>query len=389
MNLKAQFETVYSRSPTIAVQSPGRINLIGEHIDYLGGCVLPAAIDRYLTILAAPRGGNEVRVWSKFGGDRPVSIALEDLARRTDPAESWLNYVIGVMAGYRDKGVDIPGFDAAIFSDIPSGAGLSSSAALETATALAIEALTGERENVIDRALLCQEAEHDFAGVPCGIMDQLAVGAGEAGHATLVDCRHLSLRPVKIPRGVAIVVADTRVSHALGDGEYRKRREDCEQALEILGLSSWRDAALDQVEAKRDTLGDHLFRRARHAVTEICRVEAFASSLEQSDTEQVAKLMRAGHESLRDDFEVSCEELDFLVDAAYRFGLDRGLLGSRMTGGGFGGSTVSLVREESAEALKAHLETAFEERFGTKIEPFVTEAAAGARILESGFLSRS
>ena len=381
MNNHAQFEQIFGRPATTQIQSPGRINLIGEHIDYLDGFVLPAAIDRHLTLLIALSEKDEVRVWSESGSGNVSTISLNDLNRREAKSETWLNYPIGVLACYREDGVPLRGFDAAIFSTVPSGAGLSSSAALETAVALAIESLSGESRDVEARALLCQKAEHEFAGVPCGIMDQLAVGASRAGHATLIDCRDLSRRLVKIPDGTAIVVTDTRVKHALGDGEYRKRREDCEAAAKILGVDSWRDATMDQVESKREELGTRLFQRARHAVSEMGRVEDFAAALESSDAGKTATLMRQGHNSLRDDFEVSCDELDALVDAAYDFGQEQGLLGARMTGGGFGGSTVSLVREESAEALKAHLQSAFQQRFGRSIEPFVTHASEGAKIV--------
>ncbi len=382
MLLDEQFGSVFRRPATIRVQSPGRINLIGEHVDYVDGCVMPVAIDRRITMLVAPCDAPEVRVWSCKGHDEePQLIALDDLRPRTGPEEQWLNYLIGVLVGYRDAGVELKGFEAVLMSDLPTGAGLSSSAALATAMALTIEELSGQSKSVIDRALICQAAEHDFAGVPCGIMDQLAVGAGQAGHATLIDCRNLALRPIPIPAGIAIIVADSGVKHALGDGEYRKRREDCEAALTILGVESLRDATVDLVNEHEAALGDRLFRRARHVVTEMARVEEFAEALQSGDEERVGKLMREGHNSLRDDFEVSCVELDVLVDAAYEFGHGRGLLGSRMTGGGFGGSTVSLVRAEEADALLTYLEDAFEKRFGRTIEPFITVAANGARIL--------
>jgi galactokinase len=233
----------------------------------------------------------------------------------------------------------------------------------------------------VARALLCQKAEHDYAGVPCGIMDQLAVGATRGGHALMIDCRDLALTQVPMPEGIAMVVADTRVKHALGGGEYAKRRADCEAACKVLGVPSLREATLDQVEAGREDLGDRLFRRARHAVTEMVRVGTFAEALRKSDAAVIGRTMRDCHESLRDDYEVSCQELDALVDAAYEFGPERGLLGARMTGGGFGGSTINLVREEGASDLCEHLASAFQERFGAEIEPFVTSAAGGARIL--------
>ncbi len=377
-----RFRTVFGRAPDALVRAPGRINLIGEHVDYLDGLVMPAAIDRSIEAAAARIDAPEVRVWTTQAGEgeSPHVFSLDDLNARTG-SESWLNYLIGVLAVLRDAGVEPPGFEVALTADLPTGAGLSSSAALETATALVVEALTGIEQDRIDRALLCQKAEHEFAGVPCGIMDQLAVGASQAGHALMIDCRDLSLKPVPIPPGIALVVADSRVKHALGDSEYRNRREDCEKAAEILGIRALRDATLEQVTAAREQLGDRLFRRARHAVTEIERVRNFARALESGDLAAIGRIMRAGHDSIRDDFEVSCAELDALVEAAYEFGPEQGLIGSRMTGGGFGGSTVSLVREDATEAFVEHLGSAYRKRFGRPASIFITHAADGARIL--------
>lgn len=378
MTLALQFQSRFGSSPAVQVRAPGRINLIGEHIDYLEGWVLPAAIERHLRIAAAPRPGREVRLWSSRQQPEPVTVDLQTLEPRTAPGERWLNYVIGVLDGYGKAGAKLCGFDAVLDADLPTGAGLSSSAALETATALVVEALTGFQLDAVQRAQLCQRAEHEFAGVPCGIMDQLAVGASRAGQAMLVDCRDLSTVSVPLPPGTVLVVADTCVKHALGDGEYRQRRQDCEAALKLLGLSSYRDASLDLVHSGREVLGDRLFRRARHAVTEMRRVHEFAAALQAGETQRLAGLMRDGHESLRHDFEVSCPELDCLVEAAYEFGPARGLAGSRMTGAGFGGSTVSLVREEAAEDLQAHLAAAFSARYGRKPNVFRSAAAAGA-----------
>jgi galactokinase len=373
------FQQHFGHSPTVVAVSPGRINLIGEHIDYLGGCVMPVAIDRHLTVEAAKTtDGTFEFLPIRAGFGSPVVLKREDLVRRSLPEESWQNYLIGVIAGYRAAGVDVPGFRAVIHSDLPTGAGLSSSAALETAVALVIEALTGVEQDVVDRALLCQRAEHDYAGVPCGIMDQLAVGAGKAGHVLHLDCRDLSMQHFPLPSDLAILTADTRVKHALGDGEYRKRREDCDAACAILGTDSLRDFPLEEIERFRETLGDQLFRRVRHAISEMARVTEFSEALVQNDSATLGRTMRESHESLRDDYEVSCPELDHLVEAAYAFGPERGLAGSRMTGGGFGGSTVSLVRADAADALKAHLEGSYRAEFGRELNCFITSAVDGA-----------
>lgn len=373
------FTACFQSAPTVRVRAPGRINLIGEHIDYLGGCVMPIAIDRHLTVEAGISPDNTFRIFPVgLGVSEAVEFVIEDCKIGADPGHAWLRYVFGVISGYRAAGVQVPAFEAVVSTDLPTGAGLSSSAALETAVACVIEALTGVEQDVVDRALICQKAEHDFAGVPCGIMDQLAVGAGRKGHALLLDCSDLSFSHLPIPQGVSVITADTGVKHALGDGEYRKRRESCESALLILKSDSYRGLSLCDINAAEDALGDLLFRRARHAVTEMDRVEAFATALKRGEVAALGRLMRESHESLRDDFEVSCEELDVLVEAAYDFGPERGLIGSRMTGGGFGGSTVSLVATEAAESLKSHLEKFYREKFARELNCFVTSAVDGA-----------
>jgi galactokinase len=376
------FRQHFGHPPEIEAQAPGRINLIGEHIDYLDGWVLPAAIDRHISAVAASNGENIVRVRSAGAKPRRADFPVDQLERRSDPADGWLNYIVGVLAGYHSTGIELSGFDLLLHSTLPSGAGLSSSAALETVTALVIEGLTGDSQDPVDRALICQKAEHDFAGVPCGIMDQLAVGACRENNALLIDCRDLSLKHVPLPADLALVVFDTGVKHALGDGEYRRRREDCENALSLLGSNSFREVTLEQVAAHRAALGDRLFRRARHAVTEMVRVQDFSTALESQSMAALGPLMRASHDSLRDDFEVSCRELDFLVDSADEFGNDRGLVGSRMTGGGFGGSTVSLVKREACDEFIDHLKNQFAEEFRPDYElnAFTTHAAAAASI---------
>ena len=373
------FETLFGRRATIRVTSPGRINLIGEHIDYLGGKVMPVAIGKHLTLHAAPKAGSSVDVSrAGSGSGSPVTIHFDDLRPRTDPAETWMNYVIGVLAVYRSAGIELPGFCATIDSTLPTGAGLSSSAALETGIALVIEAFSGIEQDAVDRALLCQRAEHEFAGVPCGIMDQLAVGAGKAGHALLLDCSDLSIRHVPLPSELALVVADTGVKHALGDGEYRKRREDCDEILRRLGAASFHGISMENLAAGAEKLDEKLLRRARHVITEMARVDAFAAALERSDHEALGQLMRGSHESLRLDYEVSCPELDFLVETTYALPAEAGVVGSRMTGGGFGGSTVTLVRRDDADAFIERLGLSYQGRFGRPLNAFVTSAVAGA-----------
>ena len=222
-SLAARFATQFATVPAVWVRAPGRVNLIGEHVDYVGGLVLPVAIDRAIHAVAAPNGSDRLRLVSEAPGIAPVEVPLAALTPRTG-SEHWLNYILGVLAQYRERGWEVRGFDALFSGDLPLGAGLSSSAALETATALLLEGLSARTLDPLERARLCQLAEHRHAGVPCGLMDQLAVGAGRAGHALLIDCRELRVIPVPLPADWSLVVADTGVKHALADGEYRRRR---------------------------------------------------------------------------------------------------------------------------------------------------------------------
>ncbi|MEM7602700.1 MAG: galactokinase, partial [Verrucomicrobiota bacterium] len=351
-----------------------------EHIDYLGGKVMPIAIEKHLTLWAARTTERMVRILPEgIELGMPAEIDLNDLSPRSDPAEVWMNYVIGVLSVYQSTGIELPGFCVSIRSTLPTGAGLSSSAALETGIALVIEAFTGIEQDEVDRALLCQRAEHEFAGVPCGIMDQLAVGAGRDGHALLLDCSDHSIRHIFMPEELTVVTADTGVKHALGDGEYRKRREDCEAILERLGIGSFHELTMDALESSASLLDRNLFRRARHVVTEMQRVDLFAEALESSNVEALGKLMRASHNSLRVDYEVSFPELDFLVEAAYALPGEFGVVGSRMTGGGFGGSTVTLVQRDSANLIVENLQKSYQEKFGRPLNCFITSAVEGAK----------
>lgn len=379
-SLSARFAHHFATAPTVRVRAPGRVNLIGEHVDYVGGLVLPVAIDRAIYAAAAPNGSDRLRLISAAPGFTPVEVPLDALAPRTG-SDHWLNYILGVLVQYRERGWDVPGFDALFSGDLPLGAGLSSSAALETATALLLEGLGARTLDPIERARRCQQAEHRHAGVPCGLMDQLAVGAGRAGHALLIDCRELLVTPVPLPADWSIVVADTRVKHALADGEYRRRREDCEEAARRLGVASLRDASPELVAARAGELGDRIARRARHAVTEIARVPAFVAAAAAGDEAAAGVLLRASHLSLREDYAVSCPELDALAEAAWAAGSRFGVIGARMTGGGFGGATVNLVRRGREAEFARHLEVDFAGRFGHTPSVFVTRPAGAAEIL--------
>lgn len=356
--------------------APGRVNLIGEHIDYCDGFVLPFAIDRNVVIAGSPNGASSARIRSG-STVTPVDIPLSSPLEPDAP--SWSNYIRGVIRGFQDLGHDIPGFDAHIVSSVPGGAGLSSSAALECATATFLESLLGVSLDKRAKALLCQKAEHDFPGVPCGIMDQFASVFGEKDKLVLIDCRsaETTLIPFLDP-GVTILIANTNVHHELTDGGYATRRKQTEDALALLGKSSWRDVAEPDVLNAREKLGDLLFRRARHVVTEISRTSATATALSGGDIGTLGELMAASHDSLRDDFEVSCRELDLMVEIARGIGREGGVIGARMTGGGFGGSTVTLCDSSHAAAIAARLTAAYQSATGITPDIFASRPAAGA-----------
>jgi len=362
----------------IIASAPGRVNLIGEHIDYCDGFVMPFAIQRYIVVAAAPNGSTEARVAGAID-TAPVSI---DLSGDQSPAEpKWANYIRGVVQGFRKKGIRIPGFDAFIVSSVPLGAGLSSSAALECATASLLEALADTRLDTRELAMLCQKAEHDFAHVPCGIMDQFASAFGAENHVVLIDCQsgEPELVPFEDP-SLTVLVANTKVHHELSDGAYAQRRKNTEDGLKILGKHSWRDVEMSDVEAAWDALGDPVNRRARHVVGEIARTIDASKALRSNDFETLGTLMAASHDSLRDDFEVSCHELDLMVEIARDLGRDGGVIGSRMTGGGFGGSTVTLCESAKAKDIAKSLSDRYHAETGIQPEIFATRPSRGAHV---------
>ena len=373
-----QFETLFGHQPIVLSRSPGRVNLIGEHVDYQGGFVMPIALDRYLEMAARPITESEIRLWSSSIDRPPLSVPIKGL-QALQGDDAWANYILGVAAQYLDKGSEIVGFEAVIDGDLPVGAGLSSSAALESIAALTIEQLNGLSQSPRERALLCQAAEHQFAGVPCGIMDQLIVNEAVAEHALMIDCESLCLTPVPFPADLSVVIVNSGVRHALADGEYKKRRDDCEAASRILGVQTLRHATLPQLIKSRSQLGDRLFRRAHHIVTENVRVKAFAKALNETDIPSISHLMADSHTSLRDDYEVSCSELDTLV----RLASNLGAVGTRMTGGGFGGSTINLVRAKQASDFCTAIRAAYLKQNQTSVDAFIIKpvSAAGSQMI--------
>lgn len=373
-------ETVDAKHrPRFSVVAPGRVNLIGEHTDYNEGFVLPMAIEPHIRLDVTARSDRWMVLATDRSGQPTVRVDLEQPLEPDDYAGSWAAYPCGVVAEFKRLGWEIPGFDARISATLPAGGGLSSSAALEVGVATAVEALTGGRLSREEKALLCQRAEHEFAGVPCGIMDQFAVTFGKAGNALLLDCRSRSMRFVPLAaEAVAVLVIHSGVRHELADGEYARRRAECQSAAKLLGVASLRDVAVPQWHTKAPSLPDVERRRSRHVVTEHERTLAFVNSLEARDWRAAGECMYSSHASLRDDYEVSCAELDEVVEISKRID---GVFGCRLTGGGFGGCAVALI--DAGEAVRVQGEIRAHYRARTGIEPvtFVTRAASGAALL--------
>lgn len=364
------------------VAAPGRVNLIGEHTDYNAGFVLPMAIERYTVIAAAPAEPAERPLFRLHSAavNASVEIALDTAPGRGAPP--WSNYVRGVIAGFQERGARIPALNALVLSDVPLGGGLSSSAALEVAAATLLEAVAHIRLDPLDKARLCQQAEHAYAGVPCGLMDQLVCILGEDKGPLLIDCRSEVARTVPMADpAVSILIADTSVRHSLADGAYARRRAECATAARNLGVASLRDATPEMIEAARQALGPIIYRRARHVVTENSRTLDAARALETGAPERAGALFYQSHVSLRDDYEVSCAEVDILVDAARAIGERSGVYGARMTGGGFGGCTVTLAKSDQIDAVCRELKRRYEGRTGRRMDAFVSHPARGAHVI--------
>ena len=372
----------FGTAPRWLAVAPGRVNLIGEHTDYNGGYVLPLAIDRHVVIAAAPARGDGARLRAYSAAlDQSVDIRLDGSEPPGEPA--WANYLRGVVRAFSERGLIAGSIDAAIVSDLPLGGGLSSSAALEVATATLLEKATGATLDPQDKARLCRQAEHDFAGVPCGVMDQVASVIGDAAGALLIDCRSGAVRVIRFADpGVSVLICNTNMKHALADSAYARRVTECAEASRQLGVVSLRDATPAMVESANGTLDAVVARRARHVTTENVRTLAAAAHLEAREFAEVGHLMYASHRSLRDDFEVSSAELDALVDIAREIGPAGGVLGARMTGGGFGGCTVTLVRTDCVAAVANTLTIEYRKRTGLTATTFVSRPARGAHVLD-------
>lgn len=376
------FEKCFSVPPQWLAVSPGKVNVIGEHIDYCDGFVLPLAIDRYVTIAFALNGTSQANLVSGQFPDDAVTMMLDEEQKPSPPA--WANYVRGVLEGFRQRDFwPLPGFDAYIYSSIPMSAGLSSSAAIEVAVATMIEGLLGIKIDPVRKEKLCQRAEQTFTGMPCGIMDQTSCIFSKKDHLLLIDCLTKETADIAFDsKKVSVVIADSKIQRRLSEGNYANRRKQTDIALSALNKKSWRDVSDQDLEIFRDAMSEVVFRRARHVVGEIRRTQLAAKHIANGEFDKVGELMRESHLSLRDDFQVSCKELDILVEAAWEMGPEAGVIGSRMVGGGFGGSTVSLVESSKVGEFIKKLKDNY--RIQTNIEPevFQTSAVAGARLLE-------
>ena len=374
--VRAQFKTKFDSEPDVIVAAPGRVNLIGEHIDYCDGFVLPMAIDRY-TVVAAKKTEAEAPGTAEFYSidmDDTLSVPLAKIQK--GDRGFWGNYVTGVLAGMIEQGSEIPPLQAVTRSNVPIGGGLSSSASLEVAVGTMVEAITEASIDPVTKGLVCQKAEHDFVGVPCGIMDQFASVLCQKDHVLLLDCQDQSFEQIPFTNpDIAVLIINSAVKHELSGGEYAQRRSSCEKAARVLEVDSFRDLTMEQVNAKRDSMDPVVFKRAKHVVGEIARTTEAAAALKADDWDKVGELMYASHNSLRDDFEVSCKELDILVELASK---TEGVIGSRMTGGGFGGCTVTLVAGDKAEATTESICKQYEQATGIKPTAFVTRPSQGA-----------
>lgn len=370
-SIARSFEELYGRKPEVIAEAPGRVNLIGEHIDYSEGFVLPFAIaDRaYAAIAARPDG--LVRIASYQRKEKIFSIDISDV--KPGSKGDWEKYVLGVLWSL---GITT-GVDILVDGSVPSGAGLSSSAALECSVAVGLNTLFSLEMSKQDLARATQKAENDYVGMPCGIMDQSVSLMGQAGAALLLDCRDLTTESIPFDvasAGLELLIIDTQAHHALVDGGYAERRAACESVAGKLSIPSMRHLTLDVLETNREKLTATEFIRARHAVTEIARVLAAVTALRASDFETLGKLINASHASLRDDYAVSCPELDVAVDAS----LAAGAMGSRMVGGGFGGSAISLIKASDVQKTKDTVLAAFEAKGFKKPRFFTSLPSAGA-----------
>lgn len=365
----------------VVYRAPGRVNLIGEHTDYNEGYVLPAAIDFYCWVAVGARSDGKLVVYSENFQEAAEAELVNLWTRRKG---TWADYPFGVAWALKEAGHKLGGANIYITGELPLGSGLSSSAAIEVAVGYALLDALGQ---VIDRkalALNCQRAENEFVGARCGIMDQFVSCNGRAGYALMIDCRSLEYRALRLPPEIRLVVCNTMVKHEHSAGEYNARRLECEEGVRRLaavlpGIRALRDVTAEQLEGNRSLLTDVVYRRCRHVISENDRVLRTVEALKRGDVRGISQLLRKSHESLRDDFEVSCRELNLMVEIA---SAKTGVLGSRMTGGGFGGCTVNLVEASEAKEFQERVAEEYEAKTGLRPEILVCRASEGVEVVD-------
>jgi len=380
-SIAEQFRAKFGANPRV-YRAPGRVNLIGEHTDYNEGYVMPVALGFYCWLAISPRDDQKL-VISSDGFSDTAEVELD--SPEIHPRKTWSDYPVGVALELKRAGVPLRGANLLIHGEVPMGAGLSSSAAIEVATALALAEQSGHSPDRVQLALLCQKAENEFVGARCGIMDQFISLHGRKNHALLLDCRALDFELVAIPECVRLVICNTMVKHEHASSGYNQRRAECEEAVQRLAkvlprIRSLRDVTLDQLDLHRGTLSEVLYKRALHVIAENARVLGATEALRAEDLERFGKRMAESHSSLRDLYEVSCVELDLMVDQANR---QEGVYGARMTGGGFGGSTINLVKTRFADAFAENMARGYEKETGIVPQIYICAPAEGAGAIRS------
>lgn len=377
-NVKDAFNSVLSYAPTHIVQAPGRVNLIGEHTDYNDGFVLPCAINYQTVVAAAKRDDNIVRVVSvDYGNETDEFDITQEITFQEN--KMWSNYIRGVVKCLIGRGYEFKGADISVSGNVPQGAGLSSSAALEVVIGQTFKELYNLDISQAEIALNGQQAENEFVGCNCGIMDQMISAEGNENHAMLLDCRSLETTAVSMPEDMSVVIINSNKKRGLVDSEYNTRREQCEEAARIFGVKALRDVTIEEFNAKAHELDEMVAKRARHVITENDRTEEAAKVLASGDMKRMAVLMAESHASMRDDFEITVSEVDTLVDIVKNvIGVEGGV---RMTGGGFGGCIVALVPPMLVDEVKAAIEELYEAKTGLKESIYVCQATNGAGLV--------
>lgn len=377
--IKAQltqlFVDTFGAEPAHYFQAPGRVNLIGEHTDYNDGFVLPCAIDYQAMVAATPRDDNKIVVTAAAFNNQITEFELT-LPIQPSTEASWSNYIRGVATALLERDMPLVGANLAVIGNVPQGAGLSSSACLEVCIGLTLTRLATQDTSLKDLALIGQEAENRYVGVNCGIMDQMVSARGEEGHAMLLDCRSLDIKSVAIPSNAAVVIINSNKKRGLVDSEYNTRRQQCEAVAKHFGVQALRDISVEMLEARKAELDEVAYRRARHVITEDVRTLEAAEVLPLGNLVRMGELMEQSHISMRDDFEITVSEIDFIVNTVKTvIGKDGGV---RMTGGGFGGCVVALTPLDKVEAVKEAIAAHYTEQTGLVADIYVCKASQGA-----------